>query len=202
MTLSAARVLTVRQPFASLIALGVKTIEARTWSTDYRGPLIIQAGARSFGGVNSTTAEMIRSWGLATCQRLRTGLGCDPEDCYGYPLGAVVAVVDLVDCLPVEANRPIGEWAAPTRRIIATEGSEGAFMADVGSWGCWMAEEYEPTHFKWQPAYCNGLLVPGAYGWLLDNPRRLEPIPHKGGLGLRHASDELLAAVNQQLEAV
>ena len=84
MTLSAARVLTVRQPFASLIALGVKTIEARTWSTDYRGPLIIQAGARSFGGVNSTTAEMIRSWGLATCQRLRTGLGCDPEDCYGY----------------------------------------------------------------------------------------------------------------------
>ena len=37
--------------------------------------------------------------------------------------------------------------------------------------------------------------------WLLDNPRRLEPIPHKGGLGLRHASDELLAAVNQQLEA-
>ena len=26
--------------------------------------------------------------------------------------------------------------------------------------------------------------------WLLDNPRRLEPIPHKGGSGLRHASDE------------
>lgn len=34
------------QPWASLVALGVKTIETRSWSTKYRGPLTIHAAAR------------------------------------------------------------------------------------------------------------------------------------------------------------
>ena len=33
--------LSVRQPWASMIARGEKTIEVRTWSTHYRGPLVI-----------------------------------------------------------------------------------------------------------------------------------------------------------------
>jgi len=33
--------LSVRQPWANLIAQGKKTIETRTWSTDYRGELLI-----------------------------------------------------------------------------------------------------------------------------------------------------------------
>lgn len=39
------KVLTLHQPWASLIALGVKTIETRSWSTAYRGPLAIHAGS-------------------------------------------------------------------------------------------------------------------------------------------------------------
>jgi len=35
--------LSVRQPWASLIVLGLKTIEIRSWSTDYRGCLFIHA---------------------------------------------------------------------------------------------------------------------------------------------------------------
>ncbi len=38
------KALTIRQPWASLIAAGVKTIETRSWSTRYRGPLAIHAG--------------------------------------------------------------------------------------------------------------------------------------------------------------
>lgn len=37
------KALSVRQPWASLIASGRKTIEVRTWRTNYRGPLIICA---------------------------------------------------------------------------------------------------------------------------------------------------------------
>jgi hypothetical protein len=33
------KMLTLHQPWASLIAVGAKTIETRPWSTDYRGPL-------------------------------------------------------------------------------------------------------------------------------------------------------------------
>lgn len=39
------KVLTLHQPWASLIALGIKTIETRSWSTQYWGPLAIHAGA-------------------------------------------------------------------------------------------------------------------------------------------------------------
>lgn len=39
------KALTVRQPWASLIAQGAKTIEIRSWPTKYRGPLLITASA-------------------------------------------------------------------------------------------------------------------------------------------------------------
>ena len=37
------KTLSVKQPFASLICGGVKTVENRTWTTDYRGRLLIHA---------------------------------------------------------------------------------------------------------------------------------------------------------------
>jgi activating signal cointegrator 1 len=37
------KALSVRQPWASLIVCGLKTIEVRSWSTSYRGPLYIHA---------------------------------------------------------------------------------------------------------------------------------------------------------------
>ena len=35
------KALSVKQPWANLIASGEKTIETRLWPTDYRGPLLI-----------------------------------------------------------------------------------------------------------------------------------------------------------------
>jgi hypothetical protein len=40
------KALSVKQPWAELIASGRKRWEMRTWSTRYRGPLLIVAGAR------------------------------------------------------------------------------------------------------------------------------------------------------------
>ncbi len=42
--------LTIRQPWAYLIINGHKDIENRSWSTRYRGPLVIQS-ARSYGSI-------------------------------------------------------------------------------------------------------------------------------------------------------
>ena len=42
------KALSLRQPWASLIADGRKTIETRTWRTHYRGPLAIHASARPY----------------------------------------------------------------------------------------------------------------------------------------------------------
>lgn len=38
------KALTLRQPWATIVADKLKTIEVRTWSTKYRGPLVIHAG--------------------------------------------------------------------------------------------------------------------------------------------------------------
>ena len=35
------KALSVKQPWANLIAAGEKTIETRAWATDYRGPILI-----------------------------------------------------------------------------------------------------------------------------------------------------------------
>ena len=43
------KALSLRQPWASLIADGRKTIETRTWRTRYRGALAIHASARPCG---------------------------------------------------------------------------------------------------------------------------------------------------------
>lgn len=38
------KVLTIKQPWASLIMLGLKKYEFRSWKTEYRGELLIHAG--------------------------------------------------------------------------------------------------------------------------------------------------------------
>ena len=40
------KALSIKQPWANLIAAGKKTIERRTWTTSYRGPLLIISSKR------------------------------------------------------------------------------------------------------------------------------------------------------------
>lgn len=74
------KALTVSQPWASLIARGIKTLEVRSWRTEYRGPLVIHASKNTPGQ---------RADDLAWAKRRYPG---------DYPLGCVVAIADLVDC--------------------------------------------------------------------------------------------------------
>ena len=85
------RALTIRQPYATLIMLGVKQFETRRWRTDYRGPLVIHAAAT--GGSTSTDALM----------RLERRIGAMPTVLAEktYPRGALLGVVTLDECLPI-----------------------------------------------------------------------------------------------------
>ena len=57
------KALSVRQPWASLIASGRKTLEVRSWPTTYRGPLLICAAKRPHGhlpiGVAVAVVEVV-----------------------------------------------------------------------------------------------------------------------------------------------
>lgn len=82
------RVLTLPQPLAMLVVLGVKTMDARPWPCTYQGTLAIHAAYRL-----SPTG-----WDVAMSRRLRpyllaAGYG-DPEM---LPLSAIVGLVEVVD---------------------------------------------------------------------------------------------------------
>jgi hypothetical protein len=95
------KALTLRQPWATLVALGAKRIETRGWATHHRGPLAIHAGLS------------LASLGLAQQPPFQQAL--DGED---LPRGVIVAVVELVDCIlitteetiPAEPERSFGDY--------------------------------------------------------------------------------------------
>jgi hypothetical protein len=66
--------ISIKQPWAGFIALGLKTIETRVWSNDYRGPLLICAS------MNVDDQAFDES---------------DPAMCHW--LGYALAIVELVD---------------------------------------------------------------------------------------------------------
>jgi tetratricopeptide (TPR) repeat protein len=74
------RCLSIRQPWAWAICAGLKTIENRSWSNDYRGPVAIHAGASK-----------------ETIKQLQADHpdGTFPWDDLAY--GAIVGVAELVD---------------------------------------------------------------------------------------------------------
>ena len=95
------KALSLWQPWASLIAMGAKKYETRSWSTNYRGPLLICAAK---GGLCTGAILELIEKELMIRKALEPLLppGCKnpiPYDYrWGMVWGAAVAVVDLVDC--------------------------------------------------------------------------------------------------------
>jgi hypothetical protein len=83
------KALTLTQPWASLVAIGAKRIETRSWSTKYRGPIAIHAAkdmprsARLFA-YRDPAGQVLNEGGIL--------LG---GDCKELPRGAIVAVARL-----------------------------------------------------------------------------------------------------------
>ncbi len=74
------KALTLTQPWATAIALGLKAYETRSWGTGYRGPLAIHASRE----VDSIQVESAVRSGLAV-----------PRDPDRYPRSTIVAVAQL-----------------------------------------------------------------------------------------------------------
>jgi hypothetical protein len=156
------KVLTLTQPWATLVAIGAKHIETRRWSTSYRGPLAIHA-AKGLGPVGGKQGllSLCRSDPFRSVL-LAAGILGTPA----LPLGAIVAVCELRGC-----------------RIIGQELNGDATIAadDMFSWTPILGNER-----------AFGNYAPGRYAWLLASVRALpEPIPAKGALGLWNYEGEL-----------
>lgn len=163
------RAISLWQPWASAVALGSKRIETRHWSTDYRGPLAIHAAKRCVKG------ELIVwhcSWTwCGALAPLGVRMGQNEQLWEFLPFGAIVAVVNLVDCRSTEAF----DQAALDKIRFAAD--------SLGKW-----TERQMGNFE-----------PGRYGWVLDDIRPLkEPIPFRGAQGFFNVPDGILATASKE----
>ncbi|MBE3040483.1 MAG: ASCH domain-containing protein [Chloroflexi bacterium] len=147
---------TLTQPWATLVAIGAKTIETRSWRTNYRGHLAIHA-AKTMGEDDFYLIQTKPFF-----QALENILDLkDPRylvkdgKVYGLPLGCVIATCELVQCFIIH---PFQSGFCPE------DHSKWVITHDERSFG-----DY----------------TPGRYAWILENVKPLpEPIPAKGALGL------------------
>ncbi|MCL5997078.1 MAG: ASCH domain-containing protein [Chloroflexi bacterium] len=101
------KALTLTQPWATLVAIGAKTIETRSWMTNYTGPLAIHA-AKTFPRWAQDTC-FIEPF-FSTLRSYYAVLGL--TDNYGkdilklLPLGQIVAIGELVSIRHVESVDP------------------------------------------------------------------------------------------------
>jgi hypothetical protein len=92
----AMKALSLTQPWATLVTIGAKKIETRSWRCNYRGELAIHA-AKSFPRDcrdltrDPPFSDALREAGYAGYETL--------------PVGAIIAVCELYDCLPTTAIR-------------------------------------------------------------------------------------------------
>jgi hypothetical protein len=147
------KALTLTQPWATLVAIGAKSVETRSWSTKHRGPLAIHAAKalpkswhqfrhRSFIDVLEPLVG-VNSFGVPNLDRL--------------PIGCVLAVVNVVDVFTTEEIAKM------------TMGSPGVRGGD------------RSVPFLNADEYAFGDYSPGRYGWVFNNIRRLtQPFPYKG----------------------
>lgn len=160
--------LTLHQPWAALVAAGVKTIETRSWETSYRGELLIHA-AKTEAASKTPEARLLATGVLRA--RLWNEMA----------FGAIVARCQLVDCVPMVTLRDRTPGSCTYLCIDMPD--EGTMTHQSG--GMWLIGPGSftrgiPVRVEDQRPY--GDYRPGRFAWLLaDVVPFSRPIPAKGG---------------------
>jgi|GEM_PF-3021257 len=182
--------ISVRQPWASLITSGAKTIETRPKPTKHRGWIAIHAAASTVGWRQAGLSSWRRDTDPGPWHDM---FAADPDQVPGirlstsddgehwqasadpkvWPLGAVVGTARIVDCVPI---------------IGATDGVEQAWMphiAEAHDWASllhWKGQDRSrPENLStglhlWETADIAGQLplgdfTPGRWAYLLEDAK-------------------------------
>lgn len=113
------KALTLTQPWASLVAMGVKGYETRSWQTSYRGPLAIHAA--------KTATKADRAvWDQYLVDFARFGFALTWED---LPRGEVIGFTRLIGIRPVEEVRHL----IGVRELFLGDYTDGRFAWELGA---------------------------------------------------------------------
>ncbi|MFA5169832.1 MAG: ASCH domain-containing protein [Candidatus Paceibacterota bacterium] len=162
------KAITVIQPWTSLIALGEKKIETRSWKTNYRGPLAIHA-SKTIPTYAKEICKGFPFWQVLIEKyadknlKVKTYAFGHPQE-IEFTKGMIIATCNLVDCCKIRCIRPVkrdGEvimtaFIESKNSLIEVSGNELSF----------------------------GDYTPGRYAWILEDVKILDnPIPAKGQQG-------------------
>jgi len=167
------KALSVWQPHASLIAIGAKAIETRSWYTKYRGPLAIHASVKL----------MREQWRMCMHEPFRSALtgakllfldGHGIKDLLIIPTGAVITTCNLVDVRYMLQGKL---YRYENGAVIA-----GGEIPMPG-----------------EPELSFGDYTPGRFAWILKDVQKLpEPIPAKGQQGLWTVPPEIEVIITNE----
>lgn len=126
------KAITIIQPWATLIAIGEKKFETRSWATKHRGPLAIHAGKRV------DKEECMR-------EPFKFVLAKHGYTADNLPTGAIVALSNMTNCY----------------KVSRSSGEDGPVWLDIeGRTLCWAGKllqeyyfgDYSDGRFAWEQA--------------------------------------------------
>lgn len=164
------KAVTLYQPWATLVAIGAKKIETRSWFTRYRGPLAIHAGKdKRFIDHRSPYYlcneqpfyNILMEHAALVAQRYISPLEISE---HLMPRGAIIAICELADCRQI-----------PKPGYHTLDGSS-----------LWVPPNQDTNEFHF------GDYTPGRWAWILNNVQALpDPVPARGSLGLWEWQNDL-----------
>ncbi len=194
------RMLSLYQPWASLILYGTKGNETRSWHTSYRGWVAIHAGKQRLDGVGVHILLKARKLCPEVPERwFYDGKGFRQD---GYPTGAIVALAWLEEC------QSMTQWSVVVSllkliliwRVKCSKAEEASLALLPHWWLVWgfvvsltscaveigSQSQLEQTVGDWKM---------GRFAWKLSDIQPLsQPMEAVGGWGLRWVKDETVKA--------
>lgn len=152
-----AKIITLWEPYASLVAYNLKRYETRSWPTGYRGELYIHAAQRKVDLKQLEERGVVPplDFSLQPTNRLQTS-------------SEHWQILRVLRPMLLNDSFPYGKIVAKTQLTSCNVISE------------------EDTNIISKAEHRVGIWTPGQYKWKLkDTIRLVEPVAYKGGQGLR-----------------
>ena len=154
------KVLSILQPWATLVVIGAKKIETRSWNTKFRGPLLIHASQRKIKlqeGMFDLISEMEKITGFM-------------DNYKNLPYGAIIGKVDIISTESSYMISSILRREQENWRLHPNREFMNKFLA---------------AKIDHESELVFGDYSPSRYGWLLsDAVEFANPIPAKGALSI------------------
>lgn len=190
------KAITLRQPWATLVALGLKHYETRDWGTNYRGRVLIHAAKQK--AVPFVFPNPDGGWTYLTENEI--------------PYGGIVAIADLANCYLMAPSPRCYSWkhqkTGEIRQLGVSNQKELLKYADApSSKNHTIVPVAQDTKGKWHEAITIsgvgrlergvGDWTSGRYAWKLKNIKPCAFVPCKGGQRLWNPTAEILSLIEE-----